>query len=300
MAEGTAAYRDFADRKHASGQWRTRMVFGMNRPERAIASFCSGKRYGVDRLARVTPRNGITIDIGAGQGAYALWFSSVNNGTVVAIDLSIEALRRHLPGKRGKIFRCCADGRHLPLKQTCADALYSVDTLGHVVDPAKVLDEILRVAKPGARLFLHSECSDYRGRWPDSMLLKRLGYDLLAQHDGHVSLLPVATWRTLVSRRFLAERIWSPAGLTGWLTGYPEKYMIYFRAGRCRALAILTAVFAFVKKAPITGLFLRILNASLNHLEMALGIQGGGSVFMLLRKPIDNEGQPCTNAGKTS
>jgi SAM-dependent methyltransferase len=291
MAEGTAAHRDFADRKHASGQWHTRTVYGMSRPIRAGASFISSKRWGVDLLARVGPQCGIAVDFGAGQGAYAQWFSSVNKGTVVAIDLSFEALRRQPPLRSGTMLRLCADGHHLPLKAACADALYSIDTLGHVADPEKVLDEILRVVKPGARLFLHSECSDYRDRWPDRMLMRRLGYDLLARHDGHVSLLPAAMLRTLVARRFLIDRIWSPAGLTGWLTGYPEKYQRAFRAARCRALALLTAVFAFVKKAPLAGLLLRLLNASLNHLEITLGIQGGGSVFMLLRKPMENGGQ---------
>jgi SAM-dependent methyltransferase len=258
----------------------------------------SAKRYGVDLLARRGPKNGITVDFGAGQGAYAHWFSSVNKGTVVAIDLSFEALRRQPEPQSGTILRLCADGHHLPLKGACADTLYSVDTLGHVADPAKVLDEMLRVVKPGARLFLHSECSNYRDRWPDNMLIRRLGFDLPARHDGHISLLPVVTLRTLIARRFLIDRIWSPAGLTGWCTGYPEKYYRAFREARCRALTPVTAVFAFVKKAPITGFLLRLFNASLNHLEIALGIQGGGSVFMLLHKPVDNSGQDAPASGQ--
>jgi hypothetical protein len=131
------------------------------------------------------------------------------------------------------------------------------------------------------------------------MLVRRLGYDLLARYDGHVSLLPVTTLRTLVARRFLIDRIWSPAGLTGWCTGYPEKYHLAFRAARCRTLALVTAVFAFVKKAPVAGILLRCLNASLNHLEIALGIQGGGSVFMLLRKPMDDTGQDAAASKET-
>jgi SAM-dependent methyltransferase len=218
---------------------------------------------------------------------------------VVAIDLSFEALRRLPPPRSGTILRLCADGHHLPLKGACADTFYSVDTLGHVAQPAQVLDEILRVVKPDAQLFLHSECSDYRDRWPDRMLIKRLGYDLPARHDGHISLLPVAALRALVSRRFLIDRIWSPAGLTGWLTGYPEKYLPAFRAAHCRTLAFLTAVFAFVKKTPVAGFLLRLGNGSLNHLEIALGIQGGGSVFILLHKPMDTSGQDASASGQT-
>jgi hypothetical protein len=43
---------------------------------------------------------------------------------------------------------------------------------------------------------------------------------------------------------------------------------------------------------PIAGFLLRFLNSSLNRLEIALGIEGGGSVFMLLRKPP--AGDPAT------
>jgi SAM-dependent methyltransferase len=290
MAEGNAAQRAFADRKHAGGEWRTRKALLMWRPFRAFASFLSYKRYGVDLLARTALKNSITIDFGAGQGAYAHWFSSVNNTMVVAIDLSFEALRRCPPARRGTILRVCADGQALPFKPACADMLYSVDTLGHVPDINKALDEMLRVTRPGARLFLHSECADYRNRWPDRMLIKRLGYDLPARCDGHVSLVPSAELHTLAARRFKVEQSWSPAGLSGWLTGYPEKYQPAFMAARCRQLAVITAVFAFVKRMPILGFLLRLLNSSLNHLELALGLCAGGSLFMLLRKPpADNE-----------
>lgn len=286
MAEGTAAHRAFADRKHASGQWSTRSASAAFGPARAVASYCSYKRYGVALLAKTTPPEyGPIVDIGAGQGAYAHWFSSVNGATVIAVDISFEALRRHLPPRRGAIHRVCADAHRLPLKSQCAAALYSVDTLGHVADQTIVLDEMLRVARPGTRFFLHSECADYKARWPDRMLEKKLGFDMLARREGHISLLPVAALRSLVARRFLIERVWSPAGITGWLTGYPEKYQPAFNAARCRTLAFLTGIFAIVKIMPIAGFLLRFLNSTLNRLEIALGIEGGGSVFMLLRKP---------------
>ncbi|MBN2188390.1 MAG: class I SAM-dependent methyltransferase, partial [Chitinispirillaceae bacterium] len=283
----------FADRKHAGGQWRTRRLACSWRPLRVLASCISFKRYGVDLLARSVPEGGIAIDVGAGQGAYAHWFSTVRRAAVVAVDHSFEALRRIPPARRGTILRVCADGRSLPLKSECAHALYTVDTLGHLSRVEKVLDEMLRVTQPGASLFIHSECADYRDRWPDRMLIKRLHSDLPARLDGHVSLLSSADLRALAARRFTITRAWSPAGLTGWLTGYPEKYRPAFSEAHCRSLALLVAVFALIKRTPVAGFLLRLLNASLNHLELALGLQGGGSLFMVLSKPVaDNDGHP--------
>jgi hypothetical protein len=163
----------------------------------------------------------------------------------------------------------------------------------------KTLDELLRVTRPGARLFLHSECGDYRDRWPDRMLKRKLGYDHGARLDGHVSLLSSADLRALVARRFTIERAWSPAGFSGWLTGHQDKYRTAFSEARCRGLALLTAVFSFIKRFPLTGFPLRLFNASLNHLELALGLQGGGSLFMQLTKPeTDRTDQPISQQEK--
>ena len=60
----------------------------------------------------------------------------------------------------------------------------------------------------------------------------------------------------------------------------------------------MTAAFAIVKKTPLAGVVLRLLNGTLNHMEVALGLEGGGSVFMRLRKPLpDTEKKPTSRGG---
>ena len=181
--------------------------------------------------------------------------------------------------------KICADAGNVPLKSESADALFSLDTLGHVESIPKVLDEVLRIVKPGAPLFLHSECGDYRTRWPDTMLMQRIGYDFPARHDAHRSLLPYAALRALFSQRFHVDTILSAAGLTGWLTGYPEKYHYAFVKAGAPALALLTAFFSLIKRTPAAGVLLRLLNSTINHFELGLGLQGGGSCCARLRKP---------------
>jgi ubiquinone/menaquinone biosynthesis C-methylase UbiE len=286
MPYGTTAQRSFSDDKHASGQWRTRSVAHANPIARAALSFLSYKRAGVERLARrASGPSPAAVDLGAGQGAYARAFLAARPGAkVIAVDWSPAALRRIADG-RGKLLRLCADAQHLPLKAGIADALFSIDTLGHIPSINLALDEILRIAKPGAPLFLHSECGSYRNRWPDTMLAKRIGFDYLAKLDGHITVLPYAELHALVARRFIIDEAWSPAGLAGWLTGHPEKYRLAFDAAGCKTLALLTAFFALVKRLPVLGVLLRLCNAISNHLELALGIQGGGSFFARARIP---------------
>jgi SAM-dependent methyltransferase len=287
MTEGTAASRNFSNRKHASGAWRTRTVFLVNPVARAVASFLSYKRAGVDRLAReLRLDHRLVVDLGAGQGAYAHWFLGRRVATVITIDWSAEALRRMPVPRCGKVLRLCADAQKLPLKPGTADALFTIDMLGHTENIEQALDEILRVVKNGAPVFLHSECGSYKDRWPDAMLIRRIGYDFPARSDGHQSLLAYKELRAHVSRRFYAEKVWSPAGITGWLTGYPEKYRPAFKEAGCTALQTLTALFALIKKTPGAGLALRFVNSSINHIETALGMTGGGgSFFARLRKP---------------
>ena len=287
MAEGGRAQRVFSDGKHAAGHWRTRTAAPSNPLGRALLAWVSFKRAGVARLARRTGGSPLVIDLGAGQGAYSHWFLALRpRATVIAVDWSPLALRRIAPAAgRGKLLRLCADAQRLPFKAEVAEALFSVDALGHIPNVNHALDEILRVTKPGAALFLHSECGSYRSRWPDTMLEKRIGYDFLARLDGHISVLPARELRALFGRRFLIDEAWSPAGIFGWLTGHPEKYRLAFAEAGCAGLAALTSACAGIKRIPVLGALLRLFNALQNHFELALGLQGGGSFFALLRKP---------------
>jgi ubiquinone/menaquinone biosynthesis C-methylase UbiE len=90
------------------------------------------------------------------------------------VDWSIEALKSaRLNDNSGKVLPVCADLHLLPFKHESIDALFSVDALGHLSNQERALDEISRICRPGAQLFLHSECGDYRKRWPDNILLKK-------------------------------------------------------------------------------------------------------------------------------
>lgn len=105
------------------------------RVTRAIAEFASSLPDG----ARV-------LDAGAGELRYASWFA---RHRYVALDLAVgdaawDYSRLHLLG----------DLEQLPLASESCDAVLNVVVLEHVRRPEKVLEELARVLRPGARLLL--------------------------------------------------------------------------------------------------------------------------------------------------
>ncbi|MDD5675389.1 MAG: class I SAM-dependent methyltransferase [Chitinivibrionales bacterium] len=279
--------RNFSNQKHATGHWKTKSLYTRNLLVRAFANFISLKREGVDWLATTIPaenNKAIILDLGSGNGAYSHWFLGRHEAVCIACDWSFGALKSLPIPRRGKIIRIVADIHSLPFKQESIDAACSVDVLGHVERVNAVLDEVLRVVKSGASLFIHSECADYRARWPDRALVQKLGDDRIASLDGHLFLQKSESLRALLVRRFLILRFESPAGIAGWCLGYPEKYRPLLHAAGMSGWALLCAMFAFVKKTPLAGAGLRLLNALTNRLELTLGLSGGGSCFARLKK----------------
>jgi SAM-dependent methyltransferase len=279
----------FNNAKHTRGDWNTKVYATQNRFMRFCADFLSQKRKGVDECAEKAPKAGMVLDAGAGQGAYSVWFASRNPCLVVSVDISFEALRRIVatgPHRmKGKIAAVCADLHALPFHEERFCAAFSVDTLGHVADVNKVLDELLRCVTAGAHLFLHSECADYKKRWPDRMLIKKLGADLPARQDGHDTLVGARELFMLYSRRFRIVSFANPAGYLGWFLGYPEKYHSAFAAAGMGGFAVFLSLCAAVKRTPVLGLIMRLKNALSNHLENFLGLTGGGSCFAIVKKP---------------
>lgn len=282
--------RDFNNSKHGRGDWNTTILTYKKGPLRAAADYCSAKRRGVTDLADVVRRPHFVLDAGAGNGAYSIWYLARTPACVLCVDIAVPALRRITPAHRqsgvgGRVCPVCADLAALPFKQNVFDAIFSIDTLGHVSDVNATLDEFVRTASPAARLFLHSECADYTVRWPDKALIARLGADTPAERDGHAHLRMSRDLFVLYSRRFRLLSFINPAGYAGWCLGYPEKYRDAFDKAGWKGLRFVAGVLAACKRLPVVGTAMRVINATTNHLEVFFGFSGGGSCFAHLRKP---------------
>lgn len=284
----------FSEHKHHQGEWKTSVVPAKNIFIRTLGSFLSLKRRGVTRLAGRLPTGALVLDIGCGTGAYSAWIGSQKSLRVVAMDWSFESLFRKFGADTTTVMRVCADASRMPFREHSFSGAFSIDTLGHVRSHDQVLDELVRVTRPNAPCFLHSECNDYQQRWPDREIIRRLGDDKLAQQDGHINLVPAFTHRSQYARRFRIRWFASPGGVFGWLLGYPEKYAPVMRQAGMTLPWVLCSIFAVVKRLPVVGGLLRLLNASTNRLEIFLGIHGGGSCFAEIQRVSESSSAPSS------
>ena len=274
--------RDFSESMHSKNHWQTRSSKKVPWIFLPLWRFISFKREGVYRLAKIA--TGLVLDAGCGGGAYAEWFMRSNKSAkIVAADISFLALIHALETCDGKILPVCCDLHHLPFKPRSFDAAYSIDTLGHLDKPEFFLDELSLSCKEDSPLFLHAECTDALSRWPDKKLIEVNGRDLVSELDGHIGAKQSPLWYAEFRKRFTIEDFFSPAGLSGWLTGYPEKYRIAFKAAGMNFLFVLCTIAAFKKRLPVIGYCFRFVNSCINWTEHYFGICGGGSCFAKMR-----------------
>jgi len=93
------------------------------------------------------------LDIGCGTGrwlAYAVHHGAISMGA----DLSSEMLRAaaHKPGLASRIVQ--ADATATPFRNASADVVLSALTVGHIRPIAAALNELARIAAPGARVIV--------------------------------------------------------------------------------------------------------------------------------------------------
>jgi ubiquinone/menaquinone biosynthesis C-methylase UbiE len=108
------------------------------------------------------------LDIGCGTGRWLRW-AAQRGAEVAGADLSLEMLR-----KAATLAVVQADATALPFLDDSADIVLSALTIGHIRPISAVLDELARVAKPGASVIV----TDFH---PDA--LKR-GWKRTFKHEG--------------------------------------------------------------------------------------------------------------------
>ncbi|MFF0741503.1 methyltransferase domain-containing protein [Streptomyces sp. NPDC004111] len=94
---------------------------------------------------------GLFLEVGAGAGDAALALRS-DGVRVVAVDSSLTMVGR--ARERGLGCAVVADGQRLPFAAGRFDGVWADRVVQHVAEPGLMLDELVRVVRPGGRIVL--------------------------------------------------------------------------------------------------------------------------------------------------
>jgi len=99
----------------------------------------------------------IVADVGCGDGD-AVMFCAKRGAHVIAVDIDPDAIARLEPRLANSGFvnyaAYVSDSNPLPIDDATATVVICSEVLEHVEDPEKVLSEIFRIGRPGARYLL--------------------------------------------------------------------------------------------------------------------------------------------------
>lgn len=99
------------------------------------------------------------LDMGCGTGVYTFALREQGYYEVFLADLSFKMLLQAQKKSLSNLVQ--ADGEQMPFPDHFFDAIISTAMLEHVVDPGLILEEMLRITRPGGVLFLVTPNLDY-------------------------------------------------------------------------------------------------------------------------------------------
>jgi SAM-dependent methyltransferase len=160
------------------------------------------------------------LDVAIGDGVYTSWLPK--DWSVVGIDISAGQLadcQRRNPGRGLRLVLGSAED--LPFEDNYFDAVLSNGGFNHFNDPEKALNEMARVAKPGAPVVIADERPNFLDvghrlgfpgldRWIASKVM-RMGDDFAGVVDRHRNIDIAAIGRRVL-RDIRYEVIWRGGG----------------------------------------------------------------------------------------
>jgi ubiquinone/menaquinone biosynthesis C-methylase UbiE len=123
------------------------------------------RRFGYDSpaaiefvLAQALPLGGTVLEIGTGKGRFlvrlARQVAAVTTVDIAAEDHQCARLNARYAGVEEKIQFVLQDAAHLPWPTDSFDAAVTMNAMHHIAHFKQVLEEMLRVVKPGGKLVL--------------------------------------------------------------------------------------------------------------------------------------------------
>ncbi|HXV27361.1 MAG TPA: class I SAM-dependent methyltransferase [bacterium] len=157
---------------------------------------------------------GKILEVGCGAGNV---LEKTDYAKLVGIDLSVSMVRRtkeRLKDKPVSVLQ--ANGEFLPFCEGSFDAIICTEVLEHVENPDRLLQEICRTAKPGARIAISVPNEIFINRVKDSILslhldhlLFRGGYSVPEhmEDEWHLHIFDLKTLHKKLSDVFDVEKV---------------------------------------------------------------------------------------------
>jgi len=114
---------------------------------------------------------GLVLDVGCGSGSVTKDLAAHTNGTVIALDDSLDMVdtARKMLRDSDNVQMCTGDAHRLPFRDNSFDMAVCNLVLMWSADPQRVVGEMARVVKPGGRVVASLE-PDFGGKihWPEN------------------------------------------------------------------------------------------------------------------------------------
>lgn len=140
------------------------------------------------------------LDVGAGTGNLSLKFIELGC-YVTASDVSRKSLEllKSISNNKNKIDLVCIDGKDLPFDDNKFDIVCTYSVLHHIPDYLHAIREMVRVAKPGALIYIDHEASE--SKWNPNRFLKE--YNLITKQSFFEHIWKLIKTRELFSFQFI-------------------------------------------------------------------------------------------------
>jgi len=135
----------------------------------------------------------MVLDVGCGQGVYLARIVKSYRLSGAGVDISPVSIRYANENFRSNRLKyLVADSLNLPYKDNYFDKVVTFDTLEHIENQGKAVDEMVRVLKPGGRLLIHT--LNVNDKYTLDWVWDKMGFDIYSRAFHKRSLFVDPLW----------------------------------------------------------------------------------------------------------